>query len=194
MICDSCHDNAASVHLQEMVQGVKHTLHLCLTCAAQKKIAVNSYESISVAEFLLNFSQADKDDSDADVRPAYYPTLTCSDCGITSDEFLKSGRLGCAGCYDEFDEILRELLPSIHPGTEHVRSPAAAAEFGPVEDMPHALDATPSELGKTEGDISDLQEDLKAAVARENFEQAAELRDKIRVLRDSIAELPVAQE
>jgi protein arginine kinase activator len=83
-------------------------------------------------------------------------------------DFRDSGRLGCAQCYQSFEDHLRDLLRRLHGSSQHVGEryvlPGARGE----------VDATSRLL--------DLRDKLRRAVESENFELAAELRDRIRVL------------
>ena len=96
-------------------------------------------------------------------------SVSCPDCGIGLEEFRASGRLGCARDYDHFRAELEPLLERIHGAGRHVgRIPARmAARLAVVEQL---------EL---------YQRELAAAVEREAYEEAAQLRDKIRELEAS---------
>ncbi len=87
-------------------------------------------------------------------------SLTCPVCGLKYAMFKNEGRLGCPADYDAFRTALEPLLVRIHRGTSHVgKTPRAAA-------------------GRLE--LSQLREQLTAAVANENYEEAARIRDRIR--------------
>jgi protein arginine kinase activator len=80
--------------------------------------------------------------------------------------FKETGRLGCADCYVAFQSKLRPLLRRIHGSTRHVGKHPVHAE------------ATPSPARA----LSRLYDDLQRAVEREDFESAAEIRDRIKGL------------
>ena len=78
--------------------------------------------------------------------------------------FQENRRLGCGGCYETFGEGLASLLKGMHKGTAHI---------GKV----------PTRLLRTlerETQLKSLQKDLRKAVAEEDYESAAEIRDRIR--------------
>ncbi len=186
MLCDSCHETTASIHLQEVVKGLKQTVHLCISCAAKKKININSFETISVAEFLLNFSHSGQE---MEFEHEHLIPVTCSECGLTSEGFMKSGRLGCSACYDAFKEILDDILPSMHHGGGNGSKLLKA--LGPTSNP----ELPPDEyLEKTKVKITVLQEHLSEAVGKEDFEKAAEIRDEIRNLKNCLTNLPVSNE
>ena len=101
----------------------------------------------------------------AEQLPAARTGDTCPRCGATLQDFRETGRLGCADCYRTFETPLRDLLRRVHGSTHHMgeryaeREPQAARE-----------------------QASELREQLRLAVETENFELAAELRDRIRVV------------
>lgn len=43
----------------------------------------------------------------------------CSRCGLTSGEFQRLSRFGCAGCYDVFGAALDPWLQKIHGAVRH---------------------------------------------------------------------------
>jgi protein arginine kinase activator len=96
------------------------------------------------------------------------PELKCPTCGFTQADFKKTGRLGCAECYATFAEGLEGLLKSMHKGTKHV---------GKVPQPMQQHKDYAEKLGK-------LQQQLEKAVANEDFEQAAVLRDEIKQARE----------
>jgi protein arginine kinase activator len=96
------------------------------------------------------------------------PSTLCKVCGIKFTEFRKTGRLGCPHDYDEFHDELTLLLTSIH-GLDHHTGKA------------------PQNLPRVKQDLADLMElrkQLQLAVAQEAYEEAARLRDQIRLLED----------
>ena len=81
-------------------------------------------------------------------------------------EFRGSGRLGCPNDYEVFHETLHPLLERIQHSDRHVgKVPRRAG----------------SEL-KRENELIRLRRELERAVQREEYEEAAHLRDQIRTL------------
>ena len=81
------------------------------------------------------------------------------------EEFKQSGRLGCPHCYVTFESQLKTLLRRLHGSTQHV---------GKVY-----LPPDPSEASRQER-LAGLRRKLEKAVASEDFERAAQIRDQIR--------------
>jgi len=96
------------------------------------------------------------------------PKLTCSGCGLSYSSFQQTGRLGCAQCYQDFAEELRPLLARIQGRSQHAgRTPVG-----------HEKEETRIQT------IGELRKRMEKAVSLENFEEAAQLRDEIRVLSE----------
>jgi protein arginine kinase activator len=93
--------------------------------------------------------------------------LRCPTCGSTLKDFRDSGRLGCADCYGSFDAHLRDLLRRLHGSSQHVGERYA---------VPGGAGADPRAR------LLELKDQLRRAVDAENFELAAELRDRIKVM------------
>jgi protein arginine kinase activator len=92
----------------------------------------------------------------------------CPDCGLKFVDFRNSHRLGCARDYDVFRSELMPLLENIHGDTRHCGK-------------------TPRNYPKTkqaEAELTQLRQRLKRAVDREDYEEAARLRDQIRTMEE----------
>jgi protein arginine kinase activator len=159
--CDNCGSGKAVVHLTQIVNNEMTTFHLCEACAAEKGLEPTP-ESVNfpLTDFLAQMGGAEP-------AGGAGPSEACSFCGLTFDDFRETGRLGCPQCYSTFEPHLRGLLRRIHGSTKHV---------GKVYLPP---DPTASEMEKR---VEALRRKLDRAVAAENFERAAELRDEIRAL------------
>ena len=89
--------------------------------------------------------------------------LVCPNCGITYREFREQGRFGCPHDYIVFREALLPLLENIHGDVQHVgKCPKRA---------PHA--------SQQQYQLIKLRRELADAIDREEYEEAADLRDQI---------------
>jgi protein arginine kinase activator len=163
MSCDQCHEREAVIHLTQIVNEQVTTLHLCERCAAEKGVESPS----SVAKTPLGSFLAAMGKSLPEVAPVARTGDSCPRCGASLQDFRESGRLGCPECYLSFEVPLRDLLRRLHGSTHHVGERYAERDG---EDTDGRL--------KT----AELREQLRLAVETENFELAAELRDRLRVL------------
>ena len=141
--------------MTQIVGGKMQKVNLCEACSKEK--GVNDPTGFALADLLLGMGAAqDIERSSSGV--------TCPVCGFTQADFKKTGRLGCSACYDVFGESLEAMLKNMHKGSEHVgKAPASLIRT-------RELDAQ----------IRDLQSSLERAVADEEYEKAADLRDQIR--------------
>jgi protein arginine kinase activator len=159
MLCDQCKERDAVVHLTQIVDAEVTQLHLCEKCAAAKGIETTvAMPKHPLGDFLHAVQQQSV--------PATGDQARCAYCQTTLRDFRASGRLGCAQCYTAFEGALRELLRRVHGSARH---------RGREYELPVAPGFALSELDS-------LRERLQQAVATEEFELAAQLRDQIRTL------------
>ncbi len=163
MLCDICKQNVATVHLTQMVEGKTKKVDLCEGCSKAK--GVDDPTGFSLADLLLGLGASQEMEAGGgDVK--------CPNCGFTQADFKKAGRLGCSECYNVFSEGLESLLKTMHKGTRHVGK------------RPHSLQ---SEL-EIANKLKTLQKQLEKAIADENFEGAANIRDEIKQAKARLAE------
>ncbi len=164
MSCEQCHEREAVIHLTQIVNEQVTTLHLCERCAAEKGVE----SPASVAKTPLGTFLAAMGKGLPESTPLARTADVCGRCGATLQDFRESGRLGCPECYHAFEAPLRDLLRRLHGSTHHVGERYADQGAAPV----------PAE----DCSAADIREQLRLAVETENFELAAELRDRLRVL------------
>jgi protein arginine kinase activator len=158
MLCELCKQSQATVHLTEIVNEQMTELHLCEACANQKGAQVESHFGLS--DLLSGLAEFSKSPESEEVS-----TKACPNCGMTYDDFRKVGRLGCSECYTTFKRNLSTLLKRIHGSPIHLgKSPMRLIK--------------PSKVGKSE--LLELKRKLEEAIEKEEFEEAAKLRDQIR--------------
>lgn len=161
MKCDNCGSADAVIHLTTIENNEMTECHLCEKCAAAKGLEPGEGSpGFPLTDFLAQMG-SEEPPSGEETEAA------CPFCGLTFPDFRETGRLGCPHCYSTFEPHLRSLLRRIHGGTQHV---------GKVY-LPPDPSATEREK-RLEG----LRRKLERAVAAEDFERAAELRDEIRTL------------
>src|SRR5947208_11423280 len=165
MLCDVCKCNDATVFLTQILDGKMQKVNLCEACSKEK--GVQDPTGFALADLLLGIGAAEEIEKGA-------ATTRCPVCGFTQADFKKTGRLGCSTCYAAFAEGLGSLLKAMHKGTEHVGKLPARAQ------RTMAL----SQRMRT------LTENLQRAVADENYETAASLRDQIKQLESDLLSSP----
>ena len=159
MLCENCRENDAVVNLTTIKDNVVTHLHLCEKCAAAK--GVETSVSLPPKHPLGDFLQAVQQKSLVGSDDA----ATCHFCNATARDFRTTGRLGCARCYNAFERQLRELLRRLHGNSKH-----AGRRYEPPA----------IEVVERAGSVAQLRERLRRAIDAEQFELAAELRDRLR--------------
>jgi protein arginine kinase activator len=165
-------DKEATVHEVTVRQGAKIEKHLCESCAAREGIG-NPTGTPPIEELMSKILLG----SGAAGGVTPQRGAACPSCQMTFTEFREGGLLGCPECYKAFEGPLTPLVERAHEGgTQHVgKSPRRATGQGADTSRLSALAERAERLRK-------LQDDLKQAVTREEYERAARLRDELRQL------------
>jgi protein arginine kinase activator len=174
MQCENCREREAVIHLTQIVNNSVTTMHLCEPCAAEKGVETGS----TVAKFPLGDFLASLGKGGSEPAGEAGLDVPCPACGATLRDFRQTGRLGCADCYAAFEPHLRDLLRRLHGSTRH-EGESYRAGVVPVDRLAAPVPAGVVAQGRA---LDDLKEALRRAIEAENFELAAELRDRIRVL------------
>jgi protein arginine kinase activator len=127
-------------------------LDLCEDCA-RKAGAIHPSGFLAEEVLLQDFPKASE------------TKLHCSECGYPLDSLQKTGRLGCATCYERFSDSLAEALVETQKGLVHRGK-------RPMRRL---------------ADPKVWEADLKQLIAIEDFEGAARLRDQIAAKKVSIS-------
>jgi protein arginine kinase activator len=163
MQCDHCGERPAAIHLTQIVNDSVTTVHLCEQCAAEKGVQTGA----TVAKFPLSDFLASMGKGASSQLPVGDDPAECTSCGGTLQDFRDTGRLGCPECYRAFGSHLRDLLRRLHGSSQHVGEQYVAAKASGTAEAPT---------------VAELRDQLRRAVESENFELAADLRDRIRVM------------
>ncbi|GLC27184.1 UvrB/UvrC motif-containing protein [Roseisolibacter agri] len=158
MLCENCKERDAVVNLTQVKSGAVTQLHLCEKCAAEQGVETSVASPHSqIGDFLQAVQQ----------QSLTVPgdQSSCHFCGATTRDFRSSGRLGCARCYGAFERSLRELLRRLHGNSRHT-----GRRYEPPA----------PELLEQASLVGQLKDRLRRAVEAEQFELAAELRDRLR--------------
>jgi protein arginine kinase activator len=154
--CDQC-EKRATHHSVEIIKGQKIEKHLCDEHAAAAGLSVMKAVPTPINELLTNFVKMHSG-TPAGTEPK------CENCGLTFAEFRDSSLLGCPQCYSAFEAQLGPLLERTHEGASH------------------HVGKTPNRAGagqQKQQMLLRLRKRLSDAVAAEDYEQAAKLRDEI---------------
>ncbi len=158
MLCQNCQQKAANVHLTQIMNNSKIDIYLCEECAGK----------ISHAEFVSPFGFNDLISGlfGNQLKHEKPESLKCKNCGMEYEEFLKTSRVGCAQCYHAFEEKLDPIIKRLHGNAEH---------HGKVPVRVSSKISIPNEIDK-------LKQLLNEHIKKEEYEEAAKIRDKIKAL------------
>jgi len=161
--------------------GIVSEVHLCAQCAAELGVKVNNYPSadellqhaISQQSGLLSVDIQISSSSPAPPTPspAEAPPKPgwCPNCSTTWSEFIDRGLFGCPECYTTFEDKIGPLLERAHEGgTHHVGKFPQRGNYREDKEVR----------------VRYLHKQLEDAVASEQFERAAQIRDQIRALAE----------
>jgi protein arginine kinase activator len=170
MKCQLCAATDATIYIKEVKNDQVRELHLCEKCAREKGFhsMVDQGKLSLASQFIWMAEHLYPDANGAE-------QVQCSRCGLRYSEFLQIGRLGCPTCYKDFGRQLKQVLRRVHGSVRHVGK-------GP------GREALSLERHAT---LQRLREELERAIEREEYEEAARIRDRIRDL-DSLPAQPPA--
>lgn len=166
MTCNLCGTREATIHLTEIVNEQMVEIHICENCAQEKGTEFKTH--FSIGDLISSLGEGEKSVK----NPEKKLVAKCPECGMTYDDFGKTGRLGCPACYDAFLKYLLPLIKRVQKSPFHIgKRPAHAPAQVPAI---------------RKGDLRLLQERLRKCIQDEAFEEAARVRDEIKTLEDKM--------
>lgn len=156
-LCDICGKEEAVVTMTEVdKEGKAKEIHLCISCAEKKGIL--DKDKFSLAELFAHLLKEKIREEDK--------RLVCNGCGLSYADFKKKGRLGCEECYEAFKPRLVPLIKKIH-GTDAHTGKSPSLSLRPLT---------------KEIEAKRLKEKLRKAIDKEEYEEAARIRDELKRL------------
>jgi protein arginine kinase activator len=172
MKCTHCHNNEANTHITKVINGKREEMHLCSECAEKLGVMDEfSFEPFSMDSFFGNLLGAG-----ASALNSLTGIDRCGYCGSSFNDIINSGRVGCANCYDKFEDKLAPSIEKLHGRTKHVGKFVSYTE-----------DAEETAENESVSEEEKLKAELKLAVQEQRFEDAAVIRDKINELNNGEA-------
>jgi protein arginine kinase activator len=113
---------------------------------------------LSIADILSNLGP--EDDESLEDR-----SKSCSFCRITLGEFKRTSRLGCPVCYESFKKETETVVDGYQHASKHAGK--MPAHYAANREKEAVLDP--------------LRRTLQEAIAAEQYEEAARIRDEIRL-------------
>lgn len=176
MICEHCKQRESTVTVTQVINGQKSERYYCEVCAAQFhpfNLDFHKDEQLPIHQLVSNWFGLPiwKTGSPEKQSPTTQQVKACSNCGFTFRHFLSEGKLGCPQCYETFSEQLPQVLEKLQSGTKHNGKAPGEAHQSKVW-MKKQIDS--------------IREQLQNAIADERFEDAARLRDEIKVMERNL--------
>ena len=164
--CEDCSKAPATVHIRRIAAGEEVEVRLCAECARERGVEPKLTEgSVVIDPLALMFKNLGEMEG---------AQGTCPGCGLSYSIFKETGRLGCAHCYEAFQAELKPLIRRVHGEVRHVgKVPVREGER-----YDHAAR------------LRRLNEDLEKAIGSEEYERAAEIRDRIQEAEETAAGEP----
>lgn len=193
--CQLCPSPQATVHLTELsAEGTRSEVHVCRDCVARLGITLDNPPPLApllVQVQALAHAGAEDGAVESVSVPAPAEGESCPHCGLEFTAYAQSNLFGCADCYHTFAPQVAELVQRYHGATRHVgRVPGGLT--APVLTV-DAQQMDPIQLAKLVAEQRRIAKHsarqsltlaLADAVAGEQYERAAALRDQLSALDD----------
>jgi len=167
--CEECGKAEATLQVTEVARGRVSRLHLCEACAVKRGFVQQSQQE-GVEDLISHVSRPGARQR---IRITT-PQEACPTCGLHWHDFEMLGLLGCEDCYKTFAMQLTRMLREAH------QVPLQSAAGKRRASDPSAL-------------LPELRSLLEQAIREEDYESAAQLRDRIHQLERSIPAAPDAE-
>lgn len=186
MLCQMCKQKTATVFISAIMNGKNNQMYLCTECAKKfndmnpniqmpfpiKDILSNiEFNEDSINSLIDDIKRIEQEEKEKEIdllgteleEEQTESELRCSVCNTSFDEYKITGELGCSNCYNEFRNELLPIINKMYKNPSHI---------GKV----------PKDIvidNKSEKEVRSLKEQLNIAIEQEEYEYAAELRDRI---------------
>ena len=159
MRCSYCGKNEAPFRVEQTL-GSEQTLHwMCVECAQMAGIMTELPPRMPQPADLFEELLFGREDEAVTEKQ-------CADCGTTYRELRASGRVGCPGCYSVFHHEIGEIVGD--GGNRGAYSGGLPKRIEPYKTFYIDREA--------------LRRQLHEALDGERYEEAAHLRDAIRIM------------
>ena len=200
MLCNKCGKNEANVYFKSTVNGKTTEYSVCSECAKELGLLKsfedqagfiqnnffggsfmdNMFGHSMLGSMARNMRQFDSmfDRAFRIFAPPAFDSFAleqekadaCPYCGHTLEEYKKTGKFGCAMCYEVFKDQL------------DFAGKAAGTKGKEKEESAEGKTAEDTRQRGTAQQIADLRSKLEHAVKEEKYEIAAQIRDEIKKL------------
>ena len=180
MLCDKCKKREATIHIKEVHDGKCVSTNLCAECAREKELAggLGAF-GFNLAEVIFNMGKMNGAKEQEEPKKSEVheeeTALVCPRCGWTLEKMRgAAGKMGCPECYRTFSKWVNMAVEQVQRGRVHVgRRPRRRGRT----------------LSGVRMEMDRLQLELAAAVSAEEYEKAAQVRDRIGALKNELEKL-----
>ncbi|MBE6765431.1 MAG: hypothetical protein E7546_06090 [Ruminococcaceae bacterium] len=175
MKCSNCGNSNATTHIKQNINGQVSEAYLCPECAEKAGVGgmFSGFGSFGFGGFSPFGSLLGSFFDEGFSPRSIAPSKRCGICGSSFSEIAERGQVGCSQCYDTFSGELAPSIERIHGRTSHTgKQPGGCS----------SSDKTPDKTSELEL----LRKQMDEAVKKQEYEQAAVLRDKIRELEANL--------
>ena len=141
MKCTKCGLREARTEVLQRHNNNIEKIYLCDECAKNFKPDVGIFDDYNFLDKLINGSPMGLVTGLNDLFGMPTPhTLICPDCKTTSEEFLKTGFVGCPRCYEVFEPLVLQTVKKLQQADRHVgKSPNGVAAQDETERLKSEL-------------------------------------------------------
>jgi protein arginine kinase activator len=164
VLCENCKEREGILTVTTVVGGESRKVLLCEKCAAERGVEPEPVPAPQIGQLLQKLHQQPAMSGPGGV---IRDQGRCDFCSATLGDFRATGRLGCPRCYAAFETSLRDLLRRVHGSARHIGRQYEAPQRDELQ---------------RQTQVGELRAQLKRAIEAEQFELAADIRDRLRVL------------
>lgn len=154
MKCHLC-SNEGTIYFTKFVDNKLRQFCYCQSCALSQGLLNTEVHSVNIEDSML----FDEPDTPLTARSL----IECPSCGFKLEDWRRTRRLGCARCYDVFAPDVTMHVENIQESAQHIGKKPALKVVNETYKLKKKL----------------LQEQLKEAIEREDYEKAACIRDEL---------------
>lgn len=171
MKCQVCKERPATLHFTQVINSSKNEIHVCEECAREKGYTSFAEDGYSLHDLIKGLFNVDSPSfTGARKHPlSFQEEMECPQCELSFSEFQRTGKFGCAKCYEAFSPRIESILRRVHSGNTTHRGKIPKRKGGSLH---------------IKKQIEEYRGQLLQLIEEEAFEKAAIIRDKINALKE----------
>lgn len=165
MKCQICNERDAAIIVAMNNGKEENSIYVCHHCIQHMGLDLRKSISQNIIEQIFNASKAE--------------SIACEHCGKTLDEFRKTQKYGCSKCHLYFEG---QQPKGQDEDMDNTINKAMQQDIDNRRNIEAYFTNANANQGRTLKTILITKKLLDSAIANENYEEAAKLRDKLRKL------------